>query len=292
MLRFIICHYLLSFVIVIIFYHCVIVIPIIFYHYHYHYHYNIIFIVVISRLNFVYTLLSKRKLTWFVEKGLVTGWDDPRFPTVRGIRRRGMTIDALKEYILLQGASKNTLVLTWDKIWAINKQKIDPVAPRYTTVDKEGSCVKVVIEGAPSVPELKSNPLHKKNPDIGVKDTVYFKNIYLDALDGKDLVEGEEVTLMDWGNIIITKRVSDLEVHAKLHLEGDFKKTKKKLTWLAESSSKHPWLKVHVHDYDYLITKPKLEENDELSDNITPTTEFITEARGDWNMKSLKKGKF
>jgi glutamyl-tRNA synthetase len=90
-----------------------------------------------SRLNFVYTLLSKRKLTKFVEKGTVTGWDDPRFPTVRGIRRRGMTIEALRTYILMQGASQKDLMLEWDKIWAINKKVIDPIAPRFTALVKE-----------------------------------------------------------------------------------------------------------------------------------------------------------
>ena len=87
-----------------------------------------------SRLNFVYTLLSKRKLALFVNEGLVTGWDDPRFPTVRGIRRRGMTIEALRTYILMQGASQKDLMLEWDKIWACNKKVIDPVAPRYTAL--------------------------------------------------------------------------------------------------------------------------------------------------------------
>lgn len=55
-----------------------------------------------SRLNMVYTLLSKRKLLWFVQNGKVDGWDDPRMPTVRGMMRRSLQIDALIQFILEQ----------------------------------------------------------------------------------------------------------------------------------------------------------------------------------------------
>jgi len=53
-------------------------------------------------------VLSKRKLNWFVEKNHVDDWDDPRFPTVQGIMRRGLTVEALKQFMLEQGPSKNT----------------------------------------------------------------------------------------------------------------------------------------------------------------------------------------
>ena len=76
-----------------------------------------------SRLNMLYTLMSKRKLQWFVDNKHVEGWYDPRFPTVQGIMRKGMTVQALKEFMLEQGPSQNNNLMEWDKIWAINKQK-------------------------------------------------------------------------------------------------------------------------------------------------------------------------
>jgi glutamyl-tRNA synthetase len=90
-----------------------------------------------GRLAFVYTLLSKRKLKWFVEENHVKGWDDPRFPTVRGIRRRGMTIEAITQFMLLQGPSQAFLNLEWDVIWNLNKKVIDPVAPRFVALEKQ-----------------------------------------------------------------------------------------------------------------------------------------------------------
>merc|ERR1712020_439353 len=74
-------------------------------------------------------------LMWFVDEKMVDGWDDPRFPTVRGILRRGMTIEALKQFIIAQGSSRSVVFMEWDKIWSMNKKVIDPVAPRFTVID-------------------------------------------------------------------------------------------------------------------------------------------------------------
>ena len=90
-----------------------------------------------SRLNMINTVMSKRKLAWFVEQGLVTGWDDPRFPTVKGIIRHGLTLDGLKHFIKSQGASRSTNLMEWDKIWNSNKTVIDPIVPRYLAVDRQ-----------------------------------------------------------------------------------------------------------------------------------------------------------
>ncbi|KAJ3865572.1 glutamate-tRNA ligase [Lentinula novae-zelandiae] len=249
-----------------------------------------------SRLNFIYTLLSKRKLHEFVNNGQVRGWDDPRFPTVRGIRRRGLAVEALRQFMLLQGPSQAIVSLEWDTIWALNKKVIDPIAPRHWAI-LEDKKVTVTIKGGPSAVEVKILPKHKKNPDVGEKKTVYSSTILVDQEDAKSFEDQEEITLMDWGNAIVRSKSVDAtgivnSIEMDLHLEGDFKKTKKKITWLSQSTSEYPLIPVTLLDYDYLITKKKLEENDNIKDFITPVTEFREFALADANVKDLRKGDY
>ena len=68
-----------------------------------------------GKMNFVHTVLSKRKLTWFVQEGLVEGWFDPRFPTIQGCVRRGMNVEALKNFIIGQGASRRVITMVWSQ---------------------------------------------------------------------------------------------------------------------------------------------------------------------------------
>ncbi|KAG2157498.1 tRNA synthetases class I, catalytic domain-containing protein [Suillus clintonianus] len=247
-----------------------------------------------SRLNFIYTLLSKRKLHWFVDSGIVKGWDDPRFPTIRGIRRRGLTVDALSQFMLAQGPSQAIVSLEWDSIWAINKKVIDPVAPRFWGIVKDKS-VSVTINGGPPAPEVKTLPLHKKNPDIGEKKTVFTSTILVEQEDAASFEDQEEITLMDWGNAIVRSKTTGpsgdvTSLTMDLHLEGDFRKTKKKITWLAQPSQDYPLVDVTLLDYDYLITKKKLEETDDVKDFVTPVSEFREEAFADANVSTLTKG--
>uniref|UniRef100_A0A8C9FNH2 Glutamyl-prolyl-tRNA synthetase 1 n=1 Tax=Pavo cristatus TaxID=9049 RepID=A0A8C9FNH2_PAVCR len=153
-----------------------------------------------SRLNLNNTVLSKRKLTWFVNEGLVDGWDDPRFPTVRGVLRRGMTVEGLKQFIAAQGSSRSVVNMEWDKIWSFNKKVIDPVAPRYTALLKDA----VVPVNVPEAQEeMKEVAKHPKNADVGLKPVWYGSRVLIEGADAETLTEGEVVTFINWEELML-----------------------------------------------------------------------------------------
>jgi glutamyl-tRNA synthetase len=241
-----------------------------------------------ARLNFVRVFLSKRKLTKLVDSGKVWGWDDPRMPTIRGVRRRGMTIPALRDFILKQGPSRNVVNMDWGIFWNTNKKLIDPIAPRFTAVEKKDA-VKAVVKGGPEKPYTEDKPKHAKNPEVGMKKVTYSNKIILDQEDVKLFKQDEEITLMNWGNAIVRKingssPIADIEL--ELHLEGDVKKTDKKVTWLSVEGQ--DLIPAELMDFDYLITKDKLEEEDNWEDFLTEKTETMSEALCDSNVKDLK----
>ncbi|KAJ8289165.1 hypothetical protein COCON_G00018240 [Conger conger] len=244
-----------------------------------------------ARLNLNNTVLSKRKLTWFVDQGLVDGWDDPRFPTVRGVLRRGMTVEGLKQFIAAQGGSRSVVNMEWDKIWAFNKKVIDPVAPRYTAL--LGSNV-VPVSVPMASEEMKEVAKHPKNAEVGMKEVWYGPRVLIDGADAETFAEGEIVTFINWGNIIITKihrdgsgAISSLE--GRLNLENtDYKKTTK-ITWLAETP-RAPTTPTVCVTYQHLITKPVLGKDDDFKDHINRNSKVEERMLGDPCLKDLKKG--
>jgi glutamyl-tRNA synthetase len=249
-----------------------------------------------ARLNFVKTLLSKRKLTRIVDSGFVWGWDDPRMPTVRGVRRRGVTIAALREFILMQGPSKNIVNQDWHSFWATNKKHIDPISARYTAIADEAK-VPVTIIGAREGVHIEEKDKHAKFTNLGKKKVVFSKDVFLEQVDAQSFEQDEEITLMNWGNAIVRKishsinplsssgfkTVTGLEL--ELHLQGDVKKTSKKVTWLSKDQELIP---IELVEFDYLITKDKLEAEDELEDFLNPNTETRVKAIADCNVAELK----
>uniref|UniRef100_A0A8C8FKA6 Bifunctional glutamate/proline--tRNA ligase n=1 Tax=Oncorhynchus tshawytscha TaxID=74940 RepID=A0A8C8FKA6_ONCTS len=244
-----------------------------------------------ARLNLNNTVLSKRKLTWFVDQGYVDGWDDPRFPTVRGILRRGMTVEGLKQFIAAQGGSRSVVNMEWDKIWAFNKKIIDPVAPRYTALSGSYS-VPVVIPEATE--EMKEAVKHPKNTEVGMKEVWYGPRVLVEGADAETFTKGDMVTFINWGNIIITQIHKDASgkvtsLDGKLNLENkDYKKTTK-ITWLAETP-RAPLLPTVCVNYQHLITKPVIGKEDDFKEYINKQSKLEEKMLGDPCLKDLKKG--
>jgi glutamyl-tRNA synthetase len=228
-----------------------------------------------AHLNFETYQMPKRKLRWFVQNHKAEGWDDVRLPTVRGMLRRGLTKEALWEFILDQGFSKNTKSLPdIHKLWAINKRLIDPHIRRYWALAKK-DMVKVNLAGAPEFGQDAIKPFHKKNPSLGNKMIWYLNQIYIEQTDATRLEPEEEVTLMDWGNAIINKvHGEDVVTHidATLNLSGDYKRTTNKLTWLAVTPEN--LIEVKLVDFG----------------NYTVDDTQVTLCLGDANLKHVQKG--
>lgn len=241
-----------------------------------------------SRLNLEYTVLSKRKLTWFVNEGHVEGWNDPRFPTLRGVLRKGIRVETLIEFMLEQGPSKRSNLMEWEKLWAINKRIIDPVCPRYSAVSVEKASRLTVVNG-PEQPIATSVEMSKLNKDLGLRPLWKSKNLLIEFDDADTICNvGEKVTFMNWGNFnILTK---ELQADGSYNLTAeylpedvDFKKTKK-ITWLADGTN---LLVVNLVEYDHLIKVPKIEEDQNFDDAINPKSKFVTKAYVDSGVRLL-----
>ncbi|CEF67244.1 Bifunctional glutamate/proline--tRNA ligase [Strongyloides ratti] len=244
-----------------------------------------------ARLNMTHTMMSKRKLTWMVDEGIADGWNDPRLPTVRGIMRRGLTVEGLKNFIVAQGGSRSVVTMEWDKIWAFNKKVIDPIAPRYTGLVKENLVTVNVLNQTEEI--SKEIDLHPKNPSVGKKKVNYCQKVYLEQEDAKALKEGDVVTFVNWGNMNVKKIVKNGDVITEMSVEydpnnTDFKKTLK-FTWLSESKNEK-LVNLICNEYDYLISKPIVGKDEDWKDFINRNSHKIIEMVGEESLKTLKKG--
>jgi glutamyl-tRNA synthetase len=218
-----------------------------------------------------------------------------------------MTVEGLRDFMVSQGPSKNVVNMDWHTIWTMNKKVIDLKAARYTAVDSNHVVCKI-INLPQDGPYEETKPKHAKY-DLGDKKVVYSQNILIEQDDARTFAKDEEITLMNWGNAYVrdieyanstassatpdavADGVSNLgnvsSMTLELHLDGDFKATKKKITWLSKDQDLVP---VELVDFDHLLAKDKLTEEDEShwEDFLTKQSEFKTEAVADVNVWDVK----
>lgn len=227
-----------------------------------------------SRLNFMYTVLSKRKLKWLVENGKVEGWDDPRLPTIRGLIRRGISTDAMKEFILTIGPSKNINHMSWDKLYSINREIIDFKVKRLFGISSDTYISAEIINYDIYKKEYENNEKvvdwNIKNKEQGTRKIHFSKKIGIDIEDAKGFEVNEKIIISKIGICLVNKIIKegDKVIGLSLSLEldnKDFKKLKV-INWV--SLNKDHGIIVEVYEYDHILSKEKIEDEDNLEDYI------------------------
>ena len=212
-----------------------------------------------ARLNLSYTIMSKRKLLRLVEDGVVTGWDDPRMPTISGLRRRGYTPNSIRNFIERVGVAKRENVIDVSLLEFSIREDLNKTAPRVMAVLNP---LKVVITNYPEDKEewleAENNPEDEK---AGTRQIPFSREIFIEKEDFKEeagnkffrLKLGGEVRLKNAYIIKADKVIKDdlgniIEVHCT-YSQDTSKKVKGTLHWV---SIKHA-IQAEVREYDRLF---------------------------------------
>jgi len=178
----------------------------------------------ISRLAIKHAPVSKRLLRPLVESGKLWGWDDPRLPTLAGLKRRGIMPEAIRTFVLSFGISKVESEPDWEALLADNRKVLDPASPHYFFVPDP---VELKVDGLEDQGiQLK---LHPKK-EMGTRTLKVSDTVFIPGADASQLKQGEVFRLKDLCNVEITK-TGNPKLEAKL-VEGD--PAQKKLQWLSD----------------------------------------------------------
>ena len=246
-----------------------------------------------ARLNITFTIMSKRRLGRLVEEGFVDGWDDPRMPTLSGLRRRGFTPEAIRDFIARIGVAKRDSTVDLSLLEHCVRDDLNRRATRYMAVLDP---VKVVIENYPEgrVEELDfvNNP---EDPDAGTRKVPFSREIYIDRRDFREdpprrfyrMSPGKEVRLRyaylvtctgfetdDRGNVTEIRCTYDLRTRGGDAPDG--RKVRGTLHWV---SADHAG-RAQVRLYDRLFRVPNpmaTEEGGDFTDHLNPDSLEVLE---------------
>ena len=236
-----------------------------------------------SRLNLEGTLTSKRKLLKLVNDGIVDGWNDPRMPTISGLRRRGYTPASIREFCRRIGVTKQDNVVEYSALESCIRDDLNQNAPRAMAVIDP---VRVVIENFEGE-EMLTAPNHPNRPELGERQLPFTKEIYIDRADFREeankqykrLVLGKEVRLRN-AYVIKAERVEkdangeittifctyDPETLGKNPADG--RKVKGVIHWVSATHN-HP-AEFRLYERLFTVPNPGAEEN--IESVLNPTS--------------------
>ena len=264
-----------------------------------------------GRMNVTYTVMSKRFLRFLVEHGVVDGWDDPRMPTLSGLRRRGYTPDAIFDFVRRAGVSNTDTTVAAELLDHCLREQLGDSAPRRVCVTEP---VKVIVDNYPEDKvEYFTLPNHPARPELGTREVAFTRQLYIEASDFAEtpppkffrLKPDGEVRLM--GAYIV--RLSDIvknedgsirELHVNADLEtgcgmpADGRKVKGTIHWV---SAPH-CTDIDIVMYDRLFTIPDVASYTTSDHSVEEILQFVnpdsarrlTHAKAEPAVAELKPG--
>ncbi len=244
-----------------------------------------------ARLNISYTVLSKRMLTRLVSEGHVSGWDDPRMPTLAGMRRRGVPAAGLREFIRRIGVARAYSIVDVQQLDAAIREVLNPVVPRRMAVLRP---LKLIIE---NYPEGQTETLravnHPDDPEAGSRSITFGRELYIEAEDFMEnppkkffrLSPGQEVRLrygyfvtcvgMDRdasGTVTAVRCTYDPATTGGNAPDG--RKVKATMHWVAAADA----VQAEVRLYDHLFTRPDPGAEGDVFADINPASVEVLSA--------------
>jgi glutaminyl-tRNA synthetase len=259
-----------------------------------------------ARLNLTYTVLSKRRLIELVARGLVKGWDDPRMPTLAGMRRRGYPPEAIRSFCERIGVAKNDSIVDIALLEHCVRETLNETAPRAMGVLRP---LRLVIENYPEgQTEELAAPRHPQKPEMGARRVPFSRVLYIEREDFLEdppkkynrLAPGREVRLRNaylvkYAGLVKDEKTGEIrEVRATYDpdtLSGpprDGRKAEGTLHWVSAAHS----LPAEIRLYDRLFNVPNpMGEKDEFTKFLNPkSAEILTEGRVEAGLKDAPPG--
>ena len=248
-----------------------------------------------DRLNITYTILSKRRLIQFVQEGVVSGWDDPRMPTLSGMRRRGFTPEAIRTFVVAGGVSRTNGSTDIEMLEHFQRDDLNRRASRAMAVLRP---LKLVIDNYTDGQEFVEVANNPEDPSAGNRYVPFSREIYIEQDDFREvpppkyyrLSPGKEVRLRNAYFITAREVVKDadgniVEVHCTydpLSRGGnspDGRKVKSTMHWVSAAHA----ISAEIRLYDKLFVKADpndVPEGGNVLDNLNPNSlEVITGAK-------------
>ncbi|MGI0041949.1 MAG: glutamate--tRNA ligase, partial [Nitrosopumilaceae archaeon] len=201
-----------------------------------------------SRLEFEGMPVSKRILKPLVDNGQVSGYDDPRLPTLEALRRRGIVPEAIRKFVLSLGFTKSDTLAPFDTLESFNRKMVDATSIRLFLVTEP---VKLIIKNNKMTSvEIQNHP----QKDLGKRKIELDGTFYISGEDGRNLKVGDQIRLIELYNVKITKTGSDIEGE---YTGDDFKAEFPKIQWIPQKNA----VKINILIPKTLYVNEKFNEN-------------------------------